>query len=328
MVMRRLGLRACSGECTQAGSRPGRLVARALLLTLLLLPAAASAQLPSPTDEPITVLPPPPPLDPKQVALGAALFADVRLSGDGVRSCASCHDLRSNGASARRRDPAPDGRPLARNTNTVFNAALSFRYGWAGDERTLEDQASDSLQSPDFLAGRPAIVVARLGGDPAMVQRFEAAYGHGPDWSSLLAAVATFERTLLTPGSRFDAWLGGDASALTPAQLAGYQLFKSVGCVSCHQGVNIGGNLYEQQRVINPVSDADRQVFRVPSLRNVAMTPPYFHDGSAPTLEAAVHRMAHAQLGRDLDDNSVVAITGFLRTLTGRYAGAEVSAAK
>ncbi len=297
-------------------------------MLLALHPSLAAAQLPSTAAEPITPIPAPPSLsavDQRRVALGAALFADSRLSGDGTRSCASCHDLHSNGATARTRDPTAGGRLLDRNTNTVFNAALSFRLGWSGNMRTLEDQASESAQSPDFLAAKPTEVIARLRSDPASVHRFQAAYGHGPDWATVLIAIATFERTLLTPDSRFDLWLGGDATALTPAELAGYQLFKSIGCVSCHQGVNIGGNLYEQQRVINPVSQADHQMFRVPSLRNVAMTPPYFHDGSAPTLEKAVHRMARAQLGRDLSDQDVLALTGFLHTLTGRYQGVEVS---
>ncbi len=302
-----------------------------LLVMLALPPTQAAAQLPSPAAEPITPIPAPPPLSAagqRQVALGAALFEDPRLSGNGTRSCASCHDLHSNGATAQARDLTPDGRPLERNTNTVFNAALSFRQGWIGDARTLEDQASQSLQSPDFLAGKPSEVIARLRSDPRSVQGFNAAYGHGPDWATLLAAIATFERTLLTPGSRFDRWLGGDPAALTPAELAGYQLFKSIGCVSCHQGINIGGNLFEQQRVIDPVSEADHQMFRVPSLRNVAMTPPYFHNGSAPTLERAVHRMARAQLGRDLSDQDVLSITGFLHTLTGRYQGQDVSVPK
>ncbi len=303
-----------------------RAVLLAAALAAALHPIAAPAQLPPPADEPITPVPAPPALDPRRVALGAALFDDVDLSGPRTRSCASCHDLSTNGASARRFDLGIDGTPLGTNTDTVFNAALSFRMNWHGDARTLEDQADGSIRSPAFMGGTEAQVLDRLRADPAIAGRFRAAYGHGPDWPGLLDAIASFERTLVTPGSRFDRWLGGDRAALTPAELDGYRLFKSIGCASCHQGVNVGGNLYERFGIVDPRQGRDGAVFRVPSLRNVATSPPYFDDGSAPTLEAAVRRMAAAQLGRDLSDEGVSGIVAFLRTLTGRLGGREVSA--
>jgi cytochrome c peroxidase len=165
-----------------------------------------------------------------------------------------------------------------------------------------------------------------LRSDRRMVKQFRAAYGHDADWPALLDAIASFERTLVTPDSRFDLWLRGDHAALTSGELAGYELFKSIGCVSCHQGVNVGGNLFEPWDAVNPRIVHDRGIFRVPSLRNIATTPPYFEGGSAPTLEVAVHRMAAAQLGRDLTDQDVASITGFLRTLTGRFNGRSVMA--
>jgi cytochrome c peroxidase len=157
-----------------------------------------------------------------------------------------------------------------------------------------------------------------------MVQQFRAAYGRAPDRTSFLDALVTFEKSLLTPGSRFDRWLGGETSALSPGELAGYQLFKSLGCSSCHQGVNVGGNLFERQGVFRPLVPGKPEIVRVPSLRNVATTPPYFHDGGTPTLEEAMRKMAAAQLDRTLTDQQVDSLVAFLKTLTGTYRGVAV----
>lgn len=308
--------------------RPGRLRAALLALAgLVMLPVPASAQLPDPAAEPITPIPyASPDRDAMaHAALGAALFADPRLSSDGRVACASCHDLASNGASALSHDPAPDGHRTALNTITVFNAGLNFRQDWRGDARTQADQADIALKRPDIMNASPAQVLAALRAEPGMTDRFRSVFGHGPDWRSLLDCLAAFEATLTTPDSRFDLWLKGDRSALTAAELDGYHIFKSIGCVACHQGVNIGGNLFEKVGVArNDLPDSGK-IFRVPSLRNVAMTAPYFHDGSAPTLRVAVHRMASGQLGLALTDQEVTSIIAFLQTLTGRYDGQSVS---
>ncbi len=258
---------------------------------------------------------------PGRVSLGARLFSDRRLSGDETKSCASCHDLRTNGAGS----SCPDAKSHVFKTITVFNAALKSRLGWFGQDATLEDQAAGSIEGAGLLNAIPARVVERLRIDRSMAARFVAVYGHGPDWSSLLDAVATFERTLLTPASRFDLYLEGDGSALTSGELAGYRLFKSIGCVACHQGVEVGGNLFERLGVVDPNGVSERQVFLVPSLRNVATNAPYFHDGSIPTLQGAISRMASAQLGRTLTASEVASVTEFLRTLTGRNAGRPVT---
>jgi cytochrome c peroxidase len=139
-----------------------------------------------------------------------------------------------------------------------------------------------------------------------------------------LDAIATYERSLLTPGSRFDRWLGGDAAALSVEEQNGYQLFKSLGCISCHQGVNVGGNMFQRHGIFHPLASPKPEILRVPSLRNVATTPPYFHDGSTPTLDEAVRKMGAAQLDRILSDQQVEAIVAFLNTLTGTYRGASV----
>jgi cytochrome c peroxidase len=207
-------------------------------------------------------------------------------------------------------------------TLSVFDAALNFRLNWEGNFRTLEAQTESSLDNPAHMGAGAAEVVEKLKADPEMTRRFSDAYGRPPDRASLLDAIATYVRSLRTPGSRFDLWLGGDASALSPEELEGYRLFKSFGCVSCHQGVNVGGNLFERHGIFRPLASPKPEIVRVPSLRNVATRPPYFHDGSAPTLGDAVRQMSAAQLDRTLSDQEVAAIVAFLSTLTGRYRGA------
>jgi cytochrome c peroxidase len=168
-------------------------------------------------------------------------------------------------------------------------------------------------------------VLGKLRADPKVERQFRDVYGRGPDRDNLLDAIATFERSLITPGSRFDRWLAGDASAITPEELSGYQLFKSFGCVSCHQGVNVGGNLFQRHGIFHPLGSAEPELVRVPSLRNVATTAPYFHDGSAPTLAEAVKEMGVAQLDRLLTREQIDAIVAFLNTLTGTYKGRQVA---
>jgi cytochrome c peroxidase len=293
--------------------------------------AAPKSQIPSSqspaAQEPITPIPPAPDADPLKLALGERLFADPRLSHDGTLTCSSCHDVHSNGADSKRLRTARDGSLMTFNIPTVFNAALSFRLNWEGNFRTLEDQSESSLENAANLATNANEVLKKLDADPEMVRQFTQAYGGPPDRTSLLDAIATYERSLLTPGSRFDRWLSGDFVALSPEEQEGYQLFKSLGCVSCHQGVNIGGNLFERQGIFHPLASPPPEIVRVPSLRNVATTPPYFHDGSAPTLEEAVRRMGNAQLDQTLSDEQIKAIVAFLDTLTGTYRGAPVTAA-
>jgi cytochrome c peroxidase len=176
------------------------------------------------------------------------------------------------------------------------------------------------------LATNANEVLKKLDADPEVVRQFTRAYGRRPDRTSLLDAIATYERSLVTPGSRFDRWLEGDTAALSAEEQEGYQMFKSLGCVSCHQGVNVGGNLFERRGIFHPLASPEPEILRVPSLRNVATTPPYFHDGSAPTLHEAVRKMAFAQLDETLSDRQIEAIVAFLNTLTGAYRGVPVTA--
>ena len=278
------------------------------------------------SEEPITPIPSLPPIDPLKVRLGERLFGDPRLSRDNSRSCSSCHDLGSNGATKVSHDSGFDGSSLPLNTPTVFNAALSFRFGWEGKMRTIEADVKASLQNPQIMGADIAELAEKLDADSGLRREFMAAYGRSPDTKNVVDALVSFQRTLMTPGSRFDRWLAGDGGALSAEEQDGYRLFKSLGCVSCHQGVNIGGNLFQRHGIFHPLASPKPEILRVPSLRNVATTAPYFHDGSAATLDDAVRKMGMAQLNSTLTDQQVSAIVAYLQTLTGEYRGVPLGA--
>ena len=164
-------------------------------------------------------------------------------------------------------------------------------------------------------------VVSKLRADPEMVRQFRDAYGREPDAAAVLDAIATYERSLVTPGSRFDRWLAGEAARSRRRSCPAISVFKSLGCITCHQGVNVGGNLFQRHGIFHPLGSPEPVLLRVPSLRNVATTAPYFHDGSASTLPEAVKAMGIAQLDRELTDQQIAAIVAFLNTLTGTYRG-------
>ena len=314
-------------------TRPRGAVALCALVFSCLQPSPAPSQLSAlapvskALEEPITPIPDPPTLDPLKVKLGERLFSDNRLSHDNSRSCSSCHDLGTNGASAKRREVGADGTELPFNTPTIFNSSLSFRFGWEGKLRTMESDVRASLESPQIMGGNLSEITTKLNLDAGLRAGFAAAYGRRPDADNIVDALVSFGRTLVTPRSKFDRWLAGDAGALSAEELGGYFLFKSLGCVSCHQGINVGGNLFERHGIFYPLASPDPAILRVPSLRNVATTPPYFHDGSAPTLEDAVRKMARAQLNAKLTDPQVGALVAYLNTLTGEYRGTSVRGA-
>jgi cytochrome c peroxidase len=290
--------------------------------------------------EPITPVPRTVALDAGKVRLGAMLFHDVRLSRGDVLACASCHRLAEGGDDNRARSPGIDNEPLNFNAPTVFNAVLSFRLNWRGNFRALEEQIEAVLLDPHLMNTSWEELLSKLRADEAYREAFSAVYGGAPEPAHVLDALATFERSLLTPDARFDRYLRGDRDALEAEEERGYELFKEYGCVACHQGVSVGGNLFQKFGIFydpfsgrEAVSEADlgrlaitgkeddRHVFRVPSLRNVGVTAPYFHDGSAASLEEAVEAMARSQLGRSLTEHEIASIVAFLRTLTGEYQG-------
>ena len=321
---------ALPAAARRAGAAGARILPWAVLCAALAMTLARTAETDAPSvagqptpirGEPITPIPPPPPADPLKLALGERLFGDPRLSANGEHACASCHDTRTNGAGSAQHARDANGMDLSLNTPTIFNAALNFRLDWEGNFRTLETQAEASLINPQTMGSTMDDIVRKLNADTAMTSRFEQAYGRRPDRDSLLDAIATYERSLLTPGSRFDRWLAGEKEALTAEELNGYGLFKALGCISCHQGANVGGNLFERNRIFPSPGTGKPHSLRVPSLRNVAVTPPYFHDGNAATLEDTVRYMGKAQLNETLTDRQTAEIVAFLNTLTGSYRG-------
>ena len=281
-----------------------------------------------------------PKLDPERVALGQALFLERRLSHDNSIACASCHDLERGGGDGRQVAVGIKGQRGELNSPTVFNAALNFAQFWDGRAATLEEQARGPVHNPIEMGSNWAEVIAKLESVDSYRKAFAHAFPDGMTGDNIAAAIAEFERSLITPGSRFDQWLLGREDALSADEKAGFRLFRDFGCGSCHQGVNLGGNMYQKFGIFSPFrpvgrelrsSDlgrfnvtgeaSDKGVFKVPSLRNVALTAPYFHDGSASTLDQAVAVMAKVQLGRDIKPREQALIVAFLHTLTGKYKG-------
>lgn len=290
--------------------------------------------------EPIRPLPRQLAVDGAKAALGERLFHDPRLSADDTISCASCHALNIGGVDRLSRSIGIGGQEGPINAPTVFNSRFNFRQFWDGRAADLREQAGGPIHNPLEMGSNWEQVVAKLGADGDYRRDFEALYPQGITAASISDAIATFEGTLVTPDAPFDRWLRGDEGALGEAAREGYRLFKGYGCTACHQGVGVGGNMYQRFGVFGDyfaergeVSDADqgrfnvtgfeedRHYFKVPSLRNVALTPPYFHDGSAATLAEAVVIMARYQLGRELPDRDVERLVAFLESLTGTYKG-------
>jgi cytochrome c peroxidase len=309
----------------------------ALTVTLL---GASSVAASAPLDEPIKPIPTISKQDPARAGIGRQLFHDPRLSANGRVSCASCHRPEHGGADVRAHSLGLTGQATAVNAPTVFNAALNFRQFWNGRAETLEQQIDMVIQNPVEMGSTWQDVVAKVSADPAYRRAFASSYPQGVTPATIQNAIATYERTLLTLNSRFDRYLRGDANAISAEEKAGYLKFKQYGCVACHQGANIGGNMFQkfgvmgdyfaargdstaadQGRYLVTGEGGDRHVFKVPSLRNVALTAPYFHDGSAKTLDAALDVMFRYQLGRVASAEDKAAIIQFLNTLTGDVAG-------
>nr|WP_314528665.1 cytochrome c peroxidase [uncultured Pseudomonas sp.] len=311
-------------------------------LHLLLVPAlgACLSAAAAPLDEPLKPLPAVPQQDAQRVALGRQLFNETRLSVNGALSCASCHQLAKGGADNKAFSIGFAGLPVAINTPSVLNASLNFRQFWNGRADSLEAQIHEVVQSPSEMGSNWQHVVQTLSADATYRASFANAYPDGVTMENVQDALATYERTLISSNSRFDQYLLGDTQILSREEKYGYQRFKEYGCIACHQGVNIGGNMYQKFGVMgdyfqvrgNPSEsdlgrylvthdEEDRNVFKVPSLRNVAVTAPYFHDGSAATLEEAVDVMFKFQLGRIPSAEDKTLIIKFLKTLTGEWEG-------
>jgi cytochrome c peroxidase len=315
------------------------------LLWTWLLPQQAVARQPSASafatrgGQALLPLPMVPDIPPEKIALGRELFSDVRLSADNTLACAGCHDLETAGHDRRRFSIGVQGAEGSVNAPTVFNAALNFAQFWDGRADSLEEQASGPVHNPVEMASSWPEVIGKLDADEKFKSRFLRIYPNGITAANLVDAIASFERTLLTTNAPFDRYLLGDLKAIGERAKLGYRRFKDLGCASCHQGVNIGGNMFQRFGIMTDyrppkakpgsVSTADlgrfnvtgreedRKVFKVPGLRNVSATPPYFHDGSAATLDDAIIIMGRVQLGRELSKDEVDSLVAFLNTLTG-----------
>lgn len=272
----------------------------------------------------------------QKVLLGRRLFHDTRLSGDNTLSCASCHSLDTGGAEHRRVSTGIRGQQGPINAPTVLNAALNFVQFWDGRAADLAAQAAGPVANAIEMGAQWPQVVERVRADATYLASFTAAgYADGVTQANITGAIAEYERSLRTP-SRFDRYLLGEDDAITDTERRGYETFKSVGCVSCHMGPGIGGTTYQRMgarrdyfadrgnlteadngRFNVTRQDGDRHFFKVPLLRNVELTAPYFHDGTQATLEDAVRAMGRYQLGMDLSSTQVEEITAWLKSLTG-----------
>ena len=267
--------------------------------------------------------------DPGKAALGKKLFFDTRLSRDNTLSCASCHNLLHGGDDGRRVSIGINGAKGEDNAPTVYNSVFNFRQFWDGRARDLKEQAPAPIENPVEMGFTMPELTIRLKKDPAYVRLFSSLYPDGITPETIADAIAEYEKGLITPNAPFDRYLRGEKDALSEQAKKGYRLFQSKGCIICHNGINIGGNLYNKFGIYHDANSTqlgrynitkrpeDKYMFKVPSLRNIALTAPYMHDGRFETLEEAVRFMAEYQLGRIITSNEVAAISTFLRSLTG-----------
>jgi cytochrome c peroxidase len=298
------------------------------------------------SNEPIQPIPLEMDIDVRKVELGKRLFTDRQLHINRTRSCADCHDIRQGGANTRRVADTLGNMEMRRNTPTIFNVSFNKSYYWSASFTSLEQQLDDAIKELGLTWHQ---LIEKLQRTPQYVALFDAVFpASGITISNIKQAIIAYEHSLITPNSRFDRYLRGDLQALNNNERKGYELFKSYGCSACHQGINAGGNvaidktdLYrkapgkESRNVASgniprkqnrlSLSHRGNRKIRVPSLRNVALTAPYFQDGSADTLEQAVGHMSdtvvNPQLGIRIPPHDIKLIVAFLRTLTGEYNG-------
>lgn len=300
-----------------------------VLTTVSLFSSAASSA--APRQEPIQPIVATAIDSPAKVELGKQLFFDPRLSKSGVLSCNSCHNLATGGAD---NTPTSIGHgwhvgPI--NSPTVLNAKYNLAQFWDGRAKDLQEQAGGPIENPGEMASSHRLVLDVLNSIPGYVESFDDVYNaKSISIEQVTDAIATFEETLVTPNSKFDQWLLGDNSALTMPEKQGYQLFKNKGCIGCHTGAAVGGTMYQKFGLVKPYPDTktlgrfnvtgkeyDKYVFKVPTLRNIDLTAPYFHDASTWSLSEAVDTMAEYQLGQTLSRDENTKIVAFLKTLTG-----------
>lgn len=297
------------------------------------LPEALAASVVTPIPSHVEV-------DVRKAALGEKLYNDRRLSGDDTLNCASCHDLAKGGTDQLPVSVGIRGQKGGINAPTTFNALWQYKNFWDGRAKDLQEQAGGPPLNPVEMGATWEGIVAKLNGDKVFTAEFTAVYPQGFGADSITDAIAEYEKTLFTPNSRFDRYLSGQPGALPANEQHGWQRFQELGCATCHSGKLLGGTSFELMgregdyfadrgrptdadlgRYSHTKNDADRHFFKVPTLRNVALTFPYFHDASAPDLASAERTMAKYQLGVKLSDGDTADIEAFLRSLTGELQG-------
>lgn len=303
-------------------------IACAAALALALTPLAHANK-----NEPIKPIQPAKVTNPALVELGKKLYFDPRLSKSGFISCNSCHNLSRGGSDNLKTSIGHNWQEGPINSPTVLNSSLNVAQFWDGRAADLKEQAGGPIANPGEMASSHVLAVEIIQSIPGYVADFKKALGTDKvTIDGVTKAIAVFEETLVTPNSRFDKWLKGDKKAITKQELEGYKLFKDSGCIACHNGPAVGGNSFQKMGVVEPYKasspaegrvavtgkDADRFNFKVPTLRNVEQTYPYFHDGAANTLKEAVDIMGRLQLGKKFTDDENAKIVAFLKTLTGQ----------
>lgn len=302
------------------------------IFTLIIGFSMAAATLPTIAAEPIEALELPQNLDEGKVELGKKLFFDPRLSKSGWISCNSCHNLMLSGTDNLVSSIGHQWAQGPINAPTVFNAVYSIAQFWDGRAMDLVEQAGGPIANPGEMASSHSLAVEVLQTIPGYIEEFENVFGSNEISIDMVTdAIAEFERTLVTLNSPFDRWLLGDEDALTEQEKEGYRLFKLTGCAGCHNGPAVGGQAYQKMGSFNRYETenpsigrqavtgarSDRFRFKVPTLRNIELTYPYFHDGQIRTLEEAVDTMAWVQLNRKFSETGNAKVVAFLKTLTG-----------
>ena len=281
--------------------------------------------------EPIVPIPRELDYDRQKAEVGKVLFMDPMLSLDGTVSCHSCHDFDHGGADPRPVSIGVHGKKGLSNAPTVYNSYFNFRQFWNGRAKDLKEQADGPLHNPVEMNMASKKIEKYLNASDYYKKAFETIYHALPTYKRALEVIAEFEKALFTPDCRFDRYLRGEID-LTGPEKKGYRLFKRLGCVSCHNGINIGGNSFQKMGLIFPyrwspdfpdrfalTSDPlDKNVYKVPTLRNIALTAPYFHDGSSPTLRDALEKMGYHNLGFKLEKKEILPLEAFLESLTGK----------
>lgn len=301
-----------------------------LLFVISLVATGVNAAIPR--NEPIKPIAPAVITEPEKVELGKKLFFDPRLSMSGIISCNTCHNLSLGGTDNLKTSIGHKWQAGPVNSPTVFNSSLSIAQFWDGRAANLKEQAAGPIQAEVEMAMPHTLAVDVIKSIPGYVEIMQQVYGTPEvNLDRITDAIAAFEETLVTPNSRFDKWLMGDDSAITAKELAGYQLFKNSGCVACHNGEALGGTSFQKMGLVAPYEssspaegrfavtgkDKDRFSFKVPTLRNIELTYPYFHDGEAAALEEATDIMGRLQLGRKYSAEEIEMLVAFMKTLTG-----------